>query len=88
MEILQTTRGHTIRRNILKVTFSPHITEAKALGKIKLRASTSKVYTTHLTNIDSPNVARPQTLVTYFFFALGILAIVTFCGTVFFFCFI
>lgn len=42
----------------------------------------------HQENPNSPNVARPHTLVTYFFFALGILAIVTFCGTVFFFCFI
>lgn len=35
-----------------------------------------------------PNVARPQTRVTYFFLDLGIFAIVTFCGTVFFFCLI
>lgn len=35
-----------------------------------------------------PNVARPHTRVTYFFLALGIFAIVTFWGTVFFFCLI
>lgn len=37
---------------------------------------------------NSPNVARPQTRVTYFFLALGIFAIVTFWGTAFFFCLI
>lgn len=49
-----------------------------------------------MTNISSlvptitalPKVAMPHTLVTYFFLARGIFAIVIFCGTVFFFCLI
>lgn len=55
---------------------------------MRLKAGTSNTTENHVTKVNSPNVARPHTLVTYFFFALGILAIVTFCGTVFFFCFI
>lgn len=35
-----------------------------------------------------PKVPKPHTRVTYFFFARGIFAIVTFWGTVFFFCLI